>query len=77
MVSTLNTIAAHPSIPDDRDILVCIFQRGAADGLNALVPYFDTDYYTHRMSIGVPAPDPLNNDSGIPLTNYFETDPNG
>ena len=49
-------IAAHPSIPADRDILVCIFQRGAADGLNALVPYFDNDYYTHRGSIAVPPP---------------------
>lgn len=79
-MSTSNAIAAHPIIPDDRDILVCIFQRGAADGLNALVPYFDNDYYAHRMSIGVPAPDPLdpfNPDNGIALTNYFETDPNG
>jgi uncharacterized protein (DUF1501 family) len=40
----------------DRDILVCIFQRGAADGLNAVVPYGDTDYYTHRSTINVPAP---------------------
>ena len=29
----------------DRDLLVCIFQRGAADGLNAVVPYGDDDYY--------------------------------
>ena len=29
--------AAHPSIPGDRDILVCVFQRGAADALNALL----------------------------------------
>ncbi|MDH3630201.1 MAG: DUF1501 domain-containing protein [Gammaproteobacteria bacterium] len=77
---TENTIAAHPDIPDDRDILVCIFQRGAADGLNALVPYFDSDYYAHRTSIAVPAPDPLdplNLNNGIPLTNYFDTVPNG
>jgi uncharacterized protein (DUF1501 family) len=40
----------------DRDILVCIFQRGAADGLNALVPYADPDYYSHRGTINVPAP---------------------
>ena len=41
----------------DRDILVCIFQRGAADGLNAVVPYADTDYYAHRGSINVPIGD--------------------
>ncbi len=46
----------------DRDILVCIFQRGAADGLNALVPYGDTDYYSQRSTINVPAADVLDLD---------------
>jgi len=55
-VSTANKIVAHPTIPSDHDILVCVFQRGAADGLNALVPYSDADYYTHRPNIGIPAP---------------------
>lgn len=40
----------------DRDILVCIFQRGAADGLNAVVPYADTSYATARSNIHVPSP---------------------
>ena len=44
------------TLPADRDILVYIFQRGAADGLNALVPHADPDYYTHRNTIAVPAP---------------------
>lgn len=44
------------ALPADRDILVCIFQRGAADGLNALVPYGDGDYYSQRSTIAVPAP---------------------
>ena len=48
--------AFHPSIPDDRDILVCVFQRGAADGLNALVPYTDMDYYDERPGIAIPPP---------------------
>ena len=59
------SIAAHPSIPGDRDILVCVFQRGAADALNALIPYSDTDYYTHRPTIGVPLPGQSN--GGIAL----------
>jgi len=50
------TIFAHPAIPADRDILVCVFQRGAADGLNALVPYSDPDYALKRPGIAVPAP---------------------
>ena len=37
----------------DRDLLVCIFQRGAADGLNAVVPYGDPDYYLQRSTINV------------------------
>jgi len=73
-VSTANNFAAHPSIPD-HDILVCVFQRGAADGLNALVPYFDGDYETYRMPIAVPAPG--NPNGGISLTNYYDLNPNG
>jgi uncharacterized protein (DUF1501 family) len=60
-VSTANNFAAHPSIPGDRDILVCIFQRGAADGLNAVVPYADPDYAgLHRPTIAVPPPVDIN-----------------
>jgi uncharacterized protein (DUF1501 family) len=47
---------ASLTFPADRDILVCIFQRGAADGLNSLVPYGDAEYYTRRGVIAVPAP---------------------
>jgi uncharacterized protein (DUF1501 family) len=49
-VLTTNRIAAHPTIPG-HDILVCVFQRGAADGLNAVVPYTDPDYALHRPTI--------------------------
>jgi len=42
-------------LQSDRDLLVCIFQRGAADGLNALVPYGDPDYYLQRSTINVPS----------------------
>jgi uncharacterized protein (DUF1501 family) len=55
-VSIANNFAAHPSIPGDRDILVCVFQRGAADGLNAVVPYSDPDYLANRPTIAVPPP---------------------
>ncbi len=39
-----------------RKILIAIFQRGAADGLNMVVPFFEKRYYELRPSIGVPAP---------------------
>lgn len=48
----------------DRDLLVCIFQRGAADGLNAVVPYGDPDYYLQRSSINVPSNDVIKLDPG-------------
>lgn len=55
-MTTASRIASHLTIPTDRDILVCVFQRGAADGLNSVVPYFDGDYYNHRGAIAVAAP---------------------
>ncbi|HEX5107526.1 MAG TPA: DUF1501 domain-containing protein [Vicinamibacterales bacterium] len=39
-----------------RKILVAIFQRGAADGLNIVVPFFEKRYYQLRPSIGIAAP---------------------
>src|SRR5688572_5138483 len=37
-----------------RKILVAIFQRGAADGLNVVVPHGDANYYALRPTIAVP-----------------------
>jgi uncharacterized protein (DUF1501 family) len=39
-----------------RKVLIAIFQRGAADGLNMVVPFAEKRYYELRPSIGVPAP---------------------
>jgi uncharacterized protein (DUF1501 family) len=39
-----------------RDLLVCIFQRGAADGLNTIVPVGDSAYYANRPTIAIPEP---------------------
>ena len=35
--------------------LVVIFQRGAADGLNVVVPYREKNYYSMRPTIAIPA----------------------
>jgi len=37
-------------------VLVVLFQRGAVDGLNMLVPHGDSGYYAARPSIAVPRP---------------------
>jgi uncharacterized protein (DUF1501 family) len=34
--------------------LICLFQRGAADALNIVVPHGETAYYSMRPSIGIP-----------------------
>lgn len=39
-----------------KKILVAIFQRGAADGLNIVVPHGERAYYDLRPSIGIPRP---------------------
>ena len=39
-----------------RKVLVAILQRGAADGLNIVVPFAEKRYYQLRPGIGVPMP---------------------
>src|SRR5579872_4130395 len=59
-----------------KKILVAIFQRGAADGLNIVVPHGGTRYYAMRPTIAVPRPsasDPQN--SAIDLNGFFGLHP--
>jgi uncharacterized protein (DUF1501 family) len=42
--------------PGRRKILVAIFQRGAADGLNIVIPYGERNYATLRPTIAIPEP---------------------
>ena len=37
-----------------RKLLIAIFQRGAVDGLNMIVPYGEADYYRVRPTIAAP-----------------------
>ena len=37
-------------------VLVCVFMRGAVDGLSMVVPYADNAYYQARKAIAVPRP---------------------
>ena len=47
---------AEAGTPPSRRVLVAIFQRGAVDGLNVLVPYGEKTYYDARPTIAVPRP---------------------
>ena len=42
-----------PEAPQRKKILVAIFQRGAADGLNIVVPHGEKDYYELRPTIAI------------------------
>src|SRR5689334_21399232 len=37
-----------------RKTLIAIFQRGAVDGLNVVVPFGESNYYEMRPSIAIP-----------------------
>jgi uncharacterized protein (DUF1501 family) len=47
-----SVLAQAAGVPGQR--LVVIFQRGAADGLNVVVPYREKNYYSMRPSIAIP-----------------------
>ncbi|MEP7361834.1 MAG: DUF1501 domain-containing protein [Acidobacteriota bacterium] len=53
--------------------LVTIFQRGAADGLNIVVPFREKEYYAQRPSIAVPQPGQSN--GAIDLNGEFGLHP--
>ena len=47
-----SVLAETAATPNRR--LVVIFQRGAVDGLNVVVPYREKNYYAMRPSLGIP-----------------------
>jgi uncharacterized protein (DUF1501 family) len=56
-----------------RKILVAIFQRGAADGLNIVVPFSEKRYYELRPTLGIQAPSGQNGPANglIDLDGHF------
>jgi uncharacterized protein (DUF1501 family) len=59
--------------------LICLFQRGAADALNIVVPHGDKAYYNLRPSIAIPRPGALSRtisrDAAIDLDGFFGLHP--
>jgi len=56
-----------------KKVLVTIFQRGAVDGLNVLVPHGDSSYYSLRPTIAVAAPGKT--DGALDLDGHFGLHP--
>ena len=59
--------------------LICLFQRGAADALNMVVPHGDKSYYSLRPSIAIPRPVGLartvSRDAAIDLDGFYGLHP--
>jgi uncharacterized protein (DUF1501 family) len=54
-------------------LLIAIFQRGAVDGLNMVVPHGERAYYASRPSIAIPRPG--GDDTAIDLDGFFAFHP--
>lgn len=60
------------------DLLLTVFLRGAADGLNIVVPHGDTDYYRQRPNLAIVRPDDRSADPGdrcLDLDGFFGLHP--
>src|SRR5690348_4388797 len=57
-----------------KKILVAIFQRGAADGLNIVVPHGDKSYYSLRPTIAIPRPGSAS-EAALDLDGFFGLHP--
>jgi uncharacterized protein (DUF1501 family) len=67
---------ADTSSTQHKKILVAIFQRGAADGLNVVVPFGDSAYYPLRPTLAIPKPSSSDAaDSTIDLNGFFGLHP--
>jgi len=66
--------AADANGKQRKKILVAIFQRGAVDGLNVVIPFGEQRYYDLRPSIAIPKPDGTPN-TAVDLDGFFGLHP--
>ena len=57
------------------DILVVVFQRGGMDGLSAVIPHGDENYYQYRRALAIPEPQGGKDQTGIDLDGFFALHP--
>jgi uncharacterized protein (DUF1501 family) len=67
-------IAATPATTGKKQFVV-LFQRGAADGLNIVVPFGEPNYYRLRPTIAIPQPRRGGTDAAIDLDGFFGLHP--
>src|SRR5258708_14726209 len=66
-------VAATP-MPNKKQLVV-LFQRGAADGLNIVVPFGESKYYRMRPTIAIPQPKRGGTEAAIDLDGFFGLHP--
>src|SRR5882762_7753661 len=66
---------AAAAVAARRKLVIAIFQRGAVDGLNMIVPHGESEYYRLRPTIAIPQPGRGSNGSTIDLDGFFGLHP--
>jgi uncharacterized protein (DUF1501 family) len=66
-------VAATP-MPNKKKLIV-LFQRGAADGLNIVVPFGEENYYRIRPTIAIPRPRQGGDGAAVDLDGFFGLHP--
>jgi uncharacterized protein (DUF1501 family) len=59
----------------DHPIIIAIFQRGAMDGVSAVVPFGDPSYASARPQIAIPEPSRQSSETAIDLDGFFGLHP--
>jgi len=72
--SFLQRAIAGTVAPNKRKMVV-LFQRGAMDGLNVVVPFAESDYYRLRPTIAIPEPRRGGAEAAIDLDGFFGLHP--
>ena len=69
------TFAAELQKARKGKVLVCLFQRGAADGISMVVPHGEAAYYAARPNIAIPRPRSGSAEAAIDLDGFFGLHP--
>ncbi len=70
----LQRAIASTAMPNKKKLIV-LFQRGAADGLNIVVPYGEENYYRIRPTIAIPRPMRGAENTAVDLDGFFGLHP--
>lgn len=71
----LPTVAYAEDDCTDRDVIVSVFLRGAADGLTLCVPHAEDLYYSARPTLAIPRPDAAGTFKAVDLDGFFGLPP--